>query len=172
MLSAATDHGTGLGRFFDKVGKIFSDVGRSFSDALHSVRGEVTRVARTFLRTAARSAAVEVAFRVAGTIVTAGMGAPLIQLGVSAASRFSGASLDDSLAQASGMAVNAVASDATSSVNAAQRAEEHAGLIVEAARTYAPVLTPEQTNQALQEIAKFANQVDAFGTLYTMPLPN
>jgi len=168
MLSAATGHGTGLGGFFDKVGKIFSEVGHSISDAVHSVRDEVTRVARTLLRTAARSAAVEVAFRVAGTIVTAGIGAPLIQLGVSAASRFSGASLDGALAQASGVAVNAAASDATSSVNAAKWAEEHAGLIVEAARTYAPILTPEQTNQALQEIAKFANQVDAFGTLYTM----
>src|SRR5207237_5678909 len=49
-----------------------------------------------------------------------------------------------------------------------QWAQEHAGLIVEAARTYGPILAPEQTNNALQEIAKFANQVDAFGTLYTM----
>ena len=168
MPSPASRHETGLGGFFDKVGKVFSDIGHSISDPYHSVRDEVTRVARTLLRTAARSAAVEVAFRVAGTIVTAGIGAPLVQLGVSAASRFSGANLDRAFAEVSGAASSAAATDATSTVNVAAWAEEHAGLIVEAARTYAPILTPEQTNQALQEIAKFANQVDAFGTLYTM----
>jgi len=159
---------TGLGGFLDKVGKIFKKVGHTISEAYHDVRDEVVRVARVVLHTAARSAAVEIGFRIAGTIITAGIGAPLIQLGVSAASRFSGADLDNALAQASGAASEATATDAVTSVNAAQWAEEHAELIVEAARMYAPILAPEQTNKALQEIAKFANQVDAFGTLYTM----